>query len=312
MHLTKWLQELQFDTADIAEILEKDDLYGKDISVLAENYMCGRQENVLGHVTQAEQVVVKEATLSYLEKAQQLAQTENDIYMLRLLFWLHCIPYLEQDYLRLGIEKEVLVDSLKDLVYKTRECKKYNDQCGVTTEWFYLFFWCKMFALGRLQYQTSVYEKEIYTYGDYVLSPGDSVFKCHIPSSGRLTPELCMESLDRAYRFFEKDLKDHILPVCCASWLLYPPYTENVFADGSNIKVFSQMFDVVSTTDWGDKFAISQIVFGMPYAGDPDDLPQETSLQKNFVSYIKAGGSFGSGYGILLYDGVKKEIINRR
>lgn len=311
MHLTKWLQELQFDTADIAEILEKDDLYGKDISVLAENYMCGRQENVLGHVTQAEQVVVKEATLSYLEKAQQLAQTENDIYMLRLLFWLHCIPYLEQDYLRLGIEKEVLVDSLKDLVYKTRECKKYNDQCGVTTDWFYLFFWCKMFALGRLQYQTSVYEKEIYTYGDYVLSPGDSVFKCHIPSSGKLTPELCMESLDRAYRFFEKDLKDGILPVCCASWLLFPNYTEKVYGEGSNLKAFSQLFDVVSMIET-ESFNNAQTVFGMSNWDSLDELPQDTSLQRNFVSYIKSGGNFGRGYGILLYDGIKKEIINRR
>ena len=198
------------------------------------------------------------------------------------------------------------------LTYKVRECRKHYGYCGVVTPRFYQIFRCVLFGLGRLQYATLVYEEETYTSGGYALNSGDRVFACHIPSSGKLTPELCMESLDRAYQFFKNDLKDHILPVCCGSWLLYPPYTEKVFPEGSNTKAFSRMFDVISTNDWGENFAISQIVFGMPYGGDPEILPQNTSLQKNFVSYIRSGGSFGSGYGILLYDGIKKEIINRR
>ena len=305
------LSNLQFDAEDITEIFAKDKVYGKDIAPLAENYMRGRRQNTLRAVTHEEQVAVKDTTLSFLEKAQMLAQTEKDIYMLQLLFWLHCIPYLEQDYLRLEIGKDVLVSSLMDLAYKNRECKKFNGCCGVNTYWFYLFFWCKMFGLGRLQYQTVVYEGEIYTSGDYVLKPGDRVYKCHIPSSGKLTPQLCMDSLDKAYAFFKDDLKDNVLPVYCGSWLLFPDYAEKVYADGSNLKAFSKLFDVVSTVET-EKFTIAQIVFGMPYSADLDKLPQDTSLRRNFVSYIKSGGAFGIGSGILLYDGVKKEIINRR
>lgn len=305
------LSNLQFDAEDITEILAKNKVYGNDIAPLAENYMRGGREIALRAVTHEEQVAVKDTTLSFLEKAQMLAQTEKDIYMLQLLFWLHCIPYLEQDYLRLEIGKDVLVSSLMDLAYKNRECKKLNGCRGVNTYWFYLFFWCKMFGLGRLQYQTVVYEKEIYTSGDYVLKPGDRVYKCHIPSSGKLTPQLCMDSLDKAYNFFKDELKDNVLPVCCASWLLFPNYAEKVYPDGSNLKAFSQLFDVVSMTET-EKFTIAQIVFGMPYSADLDKLPQDTSLQRNFVSYIKSGGNFGMGYGILLYDGIKKEIINRR
>lgn len=305
------LSNLQFDAEDITEILAKNKVYGNDIAPLAENYMRGGRENALRAVTHEEQVAVKDTTLSFLEKAQMLAQTEKDIYMLQLLFWLHCIPYLEQDYLRLEIGKDVLVSSLMDLAYKNRECKKLNGCCGVNTYWFYLFFWCKMFGLGRLQYQTVVYEEEIYTSGDYVLKPGDRVYKCHIPSSGKLTPQLCMDSLDKAYNFFKDELKDNVLPVCCASWLLFPSYAEKVYPDDSNLKAFSQLFDVVSMTET-EEFTISQTIFGIPYPDNLDKLPQDTSLQRNFVSYIKSGGNFGRGYGILLYDGIKKEIINRR
>ena len=305
------LSNLQFDAEDITEILAKDKVYGNDIAPLAEKYMRGGRENVLGPVTHEQMVAAKDVALSFLEKAKQLAQTESDIYMLQLLFWLHCIPYLEKDYLRLEIGKDVLVNSMMDLAYKNRECKNHNGCCGVETYWFYLFFWCKLFGLGRLQYQTVVYEEEIYTSGYYVLNPGYRVFKCHIPSSGKLTPQLCMDSLDKAYAFFKDELKDNVLPVYCASWLLFPNYAEKVYPDGSNLKAFSQLFDVVSTTET-EKFTISQTIFGIPYPDNLDKLPQDTSLQRNFVSYIKSGGSFGRGCGILLYDGVKKEIINRR
>ena len=105
----EWLTTLQFDAEDITGILTKDKFYGKDIAPLAEAYMRGGREIALRHVTHEEQVVVKDLTLSFLEKAQQLAQIESDKYMLQLLFWLYCIPYLEQDYLRLGIGKNVLV-----------------------------------------------------------------------------------------------------------------------------------------------------------------------------------------------------------
>lgn len=305
----EWLTTLQFDAEDITEILAKDKFYGKDIAPLAEAYMRGGREIALRHVTHEEQVAVKDLTLSFLEKAQQLAQIESDKYMLQLLFWLYCIPYLEQDYLRLGIGKNVLVNSLMDLTYKNRECKKYNGCCGVNTYWFYLFFWCKMFGLGRLQYQTVVYEQEKYISGDYVLNSGDKVYKCHIPSSGKLTSQLCMDSLDKAYEFFKEELKDGILPVYCTSWLLYPQYAEKVYADGSNLKAFSRMFDVISTVET-ENFTVSKIVFGVPYSAGIDKLPQDTSLQRNFVSYIKSGGSFGNGCGILLYNGVTKTIIN--
>ena len=307
MFLTQWLKELQMDEADVAEILAKNACYGSRIAPLAEAYMNG---NPVQSYSEEALKAAKAEALAWLGKAQQLGQTEEEDYMLQLLFWLHCIPYLEQEYRRMGISREILVNSMMDLTYKTRECRKKFGCCGITTQRYYLFFRMGMFGLGRLQFNRLEYEKETYRFGDYVLNPGDRVYACHIPSSGKLTPELCMDSLDRAYNFFKKEINGDILPVRCSSWLLYPPYAEKVFPEGSNLKSFAQLFDIVSSTQIPEDSYVLQTVFGNPKLADLDSFPQETGLQRNLAAYLKSGGGFGKSYGILLYDGVKKEIIN--
>lgn len=311
MILAQRLKELNMDEADIAEIRAKDAQYGSYIAPLAQCYM-NSEEGVLNSFADQNLKKAKEVALSWLSKARQLAQTEEEDYMLQLLFWLHCIPYLEREYQHRGIGKDVLINSLMDLTYKTRECRKKFGCCGITTQRYYLFFCMGMFGLGRLQFQPTVYDKNVYRFGDYTLNPGDRIYGCHIPSAGKLTPELCMDSLDRAYNFFKEALRGDILPVRCSSWLLYPPYEEHVFPAGSNMQAFARMFDILSSTGFPEDLYIMQTVFGVPGMADPDSLPQETALQRNLAAYLKSGGTFGSAYGILLYDGAKKEILNKR
>ena len=40
-------------------------------------------------------------------------------------------------------------------------------------------------------------------------------------------------------------------------------------------------------------------------------LPRDTTLRRNMVRYIENGGGFGFGFGVILYDGEQKKIINR-
>ena len=308
MLLTQWLKELQMDEADVAEILAKNACYGSRIAPLAEAYMNG---SPVQSYSEESLKAAKAEALSWLGKAQRLALSDEDDRMVQLLFWLHCIPHLERDYRRMGIARDVLVNSMMDLTYKTRECRRKFGCCGVATQRFFAFFRMYLFGLGRLQFNRLEYEKETYRFGDYVLNPGDRIYACHIPSSGKMLPEQCMDSLDRAYNFFKKELKGDILPVRCSSWLLYPPYAEKVFPDGSNLKAFSQMFDIISATPIPEDSYVLQTVFGKTGLADLDSFPQETGLQKKMVSYLKSGGDFGKGYGILLYDGKKKEIINK-
>ena len=294
----------------MAEILAKNECYGSHIAPLAQRYM-NSEEGVLNSFADQDLKKAKEVALSWLGKAQQLAQSEEEDRMLQLLFWLHCIPYLEQEYCRLGIGHDVLVNTMMDLTYKVRECRRDFGCCGVVTPRYYLFCRLGMFGLGRLQFNPLEYERETYRFGDFVLNPGDRIYGCHIPSSGKLLLQQCMDSLDRAYNFFKKELKGDILPVQCSSWLLYPPYVEKVFPAGSNLEAFAQLFDIVSSVSFPEGPGFLQMVFGKTDLADLDSFPQKTGLQKSVIPYLKAGGDFGRGYGILLYDGVKKEIINK-
>lgn len=312
MFLAKWLKELKMDEEDIAQILEKDRCYRDRIAPLAKGYMQGGTVSVFRSFTTEECKAEKAVALQWLGKARQFAQSEAEDYMLQLLFWLYCIPYLEEVYRQQGISRDVLVSTMMDLTYKTRECRKKFGYCGVATQRFFLFCRVGIFGLGRLQFNPLTHEKEMYRFGAYTVNPGDRIYGCHIPSSGKLTPDMCWDALDQAYNFFRDSLRGNILPVQCSSWLLYPPYVETVFPEGSNMRTFAQMFDVVSATELEDDLYVKQTVFGSSCGENYDNLPQETALQRNLAAYLRSGGSFGRGYGILLYDGVKKEIVNRR
>ena len=51
-------------------------------------------------------------------------------------------------------------------------------------------------------------------------------------------------------------------------------------------------------------------VFGKEYDIYKDVLPTDTRLQRNFVEYIKNGGTLGGGDGIILFNGEK--VLTRR
>ena len=71
------------------------------------------------------------------------------------------------------------------------------------------------------------------------------------------------------------------------------------------------MFDVISqkeTEGFGDCWRI----FNKDYEGSTADFTADTGLQRRFIDYINNGGTFGTGYGTILYDGEKREIVNRK
>ena len=305
------LCKIHLDLSDVQQILAKDAVYGNRIQPISQAYMRNDPGDQYDPYTQAQFIAEKAKAERYLEQAMALDSTGEDKYTLQLLFWLHCVPDLQEVYQRNQIAVEVLYDTLCDLTYKVNECKKLHGVCGVCVPWFYLIFNFQLFAFGRLQYQTMKYERADYRFGDYTLKHGDVIYGCHIPSSGKLLPELCMDSLEQAYRFFKDKLKDDILPVGCDTWLLYPPYLEKVFAEGSNIKEFSKLFDITETRCIGKTFSVCGSIFDKAFSGSTKDLPSNTTLQKRFIEYIDNDGDFGYGFGILLYDGVNKKIVNR-
>ena len=121
-----------------------------------------------------------------------------------------------------------------------------------------------------------------------------------------------MDSLQKAYEFFKKrgKIEGNVMRIFCASWLLYTPYVENIFPEGSNLHKFAEMFDVYLDSERED-FSDCWRIFGKKYEGTTEGLPSDTTLRRNFIKYINEGKSFGNGYGVILYDGEQRKIINK-
>lgn len=218
------------------------------------------------------------------------------IHTLEMLLLLCCAVDLRETYREKGYSEELFCGVLTDLRCKLNECKTVKGIWGTFVfSWFFRFYNCTRFMLGRLQYETVAAK---YDYKD-VFKVGDTVYNCHIPSAGPLTPESVEESLGLAREFYGIE---GYMPVVCHSWLLYPKHYE-LF--GSNTRAFADRFDVINTDEQennGDAWR----VFGRD-ADDLEALPQNTSLQRNFYRYFKDGNKMGNGYGVLIYDPCDKK-----
>ena len=251
-----------------------------------------------------DEITFKEA----LNQAEQL-ETENvSRYTADLIFIIEATKYLEERYLQRGVPRHIFVDSMKDITCKVRECLSVKGVFGTFVAWWYdRFFDMTRMAFGRLQYDINEYPRESISIGKFEMNHGDFVLSCHIPSDGPLYHELCIDSYKKAYEFFRDKLKDGILPIHCHSWLLYKPFIP-VFGEKSNIYDFMCDFEIFRI-DHSGKFDEWR-VFGKEYDIYKDVLPTDTRLQRNFVEYIKNGGTLGGGDGIILFNGEK--VLTRR
>ncbi len=242
---------------------------------------------------------------SYQESMNALAamvQEKLPIETLYVLFFFSCAEYLLEDYQKQGVSEEIFWDSMMDFRYKITECQSAKGKFGIfVPTWYDKFFKMQRFALGRLQYDISAYDNDSIVIENYPVNEGDFILYCHIPAAGPLSPESVLDSLKRAYQFFKPRLKDDVLVVKCCSWMLYPGY-QALFAEGSNLREFSKNFFLVSHRDF-DSFSASYLIFGKDYQGNVEEMPQDTSLRRNFVQYMKENDTFGDGSGIILFDG---------
>lgn len=223
-------------------------------------------------------------------------------YTVNMVFWLYSAIPLRYIYAQRGLPEEIYYDSMKDLRYKLKECRDVYGICGTFVDWFKLFYLCKRFALGRLEYERQRFALDCYK---DILKKGDTVINMHIPSSGKLVPEEVIESFKKAYVMFSDEVReDGILVLHCDSWMLHTPMADAVYKDGSNMKAFYDMFDVIEVRN-ADSFSNFWRVFAMPNGTELDKVPTDTTLRRNVLSYMKNGGVFGNGRGIILFDGEK-------
>lgn len=225
-------------------------------------------------------------------------------YTVWMLFLMQGAKQAKEDYAKKGVGEEIFWATFADLRYKAIECKENYDVWGTFVAfWYPIFFSCDIVKLGRLEYESRVYDGPAYEKNGFALRPGDKVRSIHIPSSGEPFDKAArLESYKMAYKFFEDELAGGPLACMCHSWLLYPEY-KKILKPGSNIASFMEDFDIIETEtgEFGDAWR----VFGPQHTLPAAELPEDTSMRRAFKQHLLAGGKTGEGLGILLFDGEK-------
>lgn len=137
-----------------------------------------------------------------------------------------------------------------------------------------------------------------------VLEHGDNSLMMHIPSGGRMTPDACEESLQRAASFFPNTFPDERpRAVVCSSWI-FSPLLQEIFPAEANLCVFQRnlyLFPVPSGPWDGLWF-----VFLQRGELDLETAPRETSLQRKLLAYLEAGNRWRVAGMFILMDDICK------
>ena len=253
-----------------------------------------------------------------IEKSAFISETIKDIatqsgihkYTLKFLLLLICAEQLLASYRASNIPDEIYRNTMYDLKVKLNECKTVKNVWGTfTSGWYCGIFSMRTFGLGRLEFEMSEFPFDNgYHHGGIHINRGDFVVFAHIPSGSPLTHESAYDSYRIAYNFFSDKLNNKPLVICCHSWLLYPD-TKDLFKCSRNITDFYNDFDIIGK-DESEGFSNAWRVFEKDYnQSEIDSLPDNTSLQRNFIQWLKNGGKTGNGFGVIIFDGQK--IINK-
>lgn len=160
-----------------------------------------------------------------------------------LLACLYFCEELEKKYMAQGIEEQILIDSLQDLVLWNDTYYKMYSDIGISEfPWLDRTFLMQIFRLGRLQF--SMFRSE-FDIEELCIKVDDNVLEVHIPKGESLNYGECLESFKMAKNFFKKYYPDFPAEWCiCHSWLLDESILP-LLGEKSNIRKFQTLFKPV-------------------------------------------------------------------
>jgi hypothetical protein len=214
--------------------------------------------------------------------------------MMRLAVCLeYAYLYTFSDYEELGISEDIFNDTMKDIAIW---CENNNNKGLKNYKWIVNHLDCKLFKIGRLQYQLYQCNNKTLDYNYLPFGYGDNLIYVHIPQGEKLIYSDCVDSIFKAKSFFSKYFPEfEYRYFFCESWLLYD---ENyAFMEvSSNILQFQSLFELVYC-DTDDSQAIERI-FGKRRL-IKSSYPENTTLQRNAKKYMLDGNKLGIGIGII-------------
>ena len=143
-----------------------------------------------------------------------------------------------------------------------------------------------------------------------LFSYGDPAINLHIPASGPLKREMCIDSLRRMKAFFdEKRPEFKYKAVVCYSWILDPVFTE--IMPGTNLADFQALGHIYPLEGLDQTEEVIWRVFNIPGGtpADRDRFPQDTGMRKAVAEYLARGGTFCEHGLVILRDELSGLLI---
>ena len=212
-----------------------------------------------------------------------------------LLAFLYMCEALQKKYIAHGIDNEILLDTLSDIV---RWCDEWS---GIKGElylgeigWLSRSMNFYLFKIGRLQYCIHSVSESFTKFG---MKMGESFIGVHIPPTGPLKIEDVNASLDMARAFFSEYFPEiRYSYFSCLSWLLDDTLKE-MLPQNSNILRFAELFTIV---DNAPSDAILHYVFNHSTTRENIDSKDcTTSFARKVKSAIQDGKLFYQPRGLI-------------
>lgn len=151
-------------------------------------------------------------------------------------------------------------------------------------------------ALGCCERRPEIFSWESW---ELVVKPGDLVWAVHIPGVGRMDPDLCQDSFDRAELFIDRHFKEERRRVfTCASWLLDPQFA-TFLNPQSNIVTFLKRWNLAPLPGSNSDTTFEK-VYGSRQCPEKVEI-DGSSLQKKLFEFVQNGGLIRGGLGVIAY-----------
>lgn len=198
---------------------------------------------------------------------------------------LRCALVAKQEYDRMGISEEIYYDTMACFSRFVREHYESFDRWGFDREWWTVRqVSCKLLRIGQLEYEFVTYN-------------GEKAISLHIPSDASLELSGLRASYMQARALITQGFPDYAdVPMICHSWLLSPTLQE-LLPTSSRILKFQDSFEITGCSATSTSFL--QWIYknaALPL----EELPENTTLQRNLKEFLLAGGSFLTGEGTLI------------
>lgn len=246
--------------------------------------------------------------VSFLRHAKNYSQgktnglsTHSDLY--RLAAALKAAEFIYIKYKEKGIPDQVFYDTLSDIGIW---CSENKDLGLKNYQWIKNHLSFTLFRIGRLQFQIYKCKNPSMHYSKLPFSYGDIVINVHIPACGKLIYNDCVNSFLSAEEFFRNYFPeiewDYFL---CESWLVFEKNAE-FMNNNSNILKFDGLFNVNYSINYEKQtyerlFNTKKVPV---FRYQIENLPENTSLQKNAKEYRLSGNRFGIGVATIKKGGI--------